>query len=74
MPAKSPFPDVEAPNVDLWGLMFDRKEKGFSANKGMLFERQEEQQILTTRSDIPHGRLGQEVHICRGQSLGNNFW
>ncbi|RMZ74941.1 hypothetical protein DV737_g5604, partial [Chaetothyriales sp. CBS 132003] len=25
MPTKSPFPDVEIPNVDLWGLMFDRK-------------------------------------------------
>ncbi|TID17798.1 acetyl-CoA synthetase-like protein [Venturia nashicola] len=29
MPSKSPFPDIEIPNVDLWGLMFERKEKDF---------------------------------------------
>jgi len=34
MPAKSPFPDIEIPNVDLWGLMFERKEKDFPDSKG----------------------------------------
>jgi hypothetical protein len=34
MPSKSPFSDIEIPNVDLWGLMFDRKEKDFSDDKG----------------------------------------
>ncbi len=34
MPTKSSFPDVEIPDVDLWGLMFDRKDRGFSEDKG----------------------------------------
>lgn len=33
MPTKSPFPDVEVPKVDLWGLMFDRKDRKFSDDK-----------------------------------------
>lgn len=33
MPAKSPFPDVEIPNVDLWGLVFDRKDRDFPDDK-----------------------------------------
>jgi 4-coumarate--CoA ligase len=33
MPTKSPFPDVEIPDVDLWGLMFDRKDRDFSDDK-----------------------------------------
>jgi 4-coumarate--CoA ligase len=33
MPTKSPFPDVEIPPVDLWGLMFDRKHRDFSDDK-----------------------------------------
>jgi len=34
MPTKSPFPDVHILDVDLWGLMFDRKEKDFSDDQG----------------------------------------
>ncbi|KAL6157376.1 hypothetical protein ACJQWK_06725 [Exserohilum turcicum] len=33
MPTKSPYPDVEIPNVDLWGFMFDRKDRDFSDDK-----------------------------------------
>jgi 4-coumarate--CoA ligase len=33
MPTKSPFPDVDIPDVDLWGLMFDRKDRDFLDNK-----------------------------------------
>lgn len=33
MPTKSPFPDVEIPDVDIWGLMFDRKTRDFPDNK-----------------------------------------
>ncbi|KAB2104381.1 putative 4-coumarate--CoA ligase 1 [Alternaria gaisen] len=33
MPTKSPFPDVKIPSVDLWGLMFDRKDRDFSDDK-----------------------------------------
>ncbi|KAJ4374996.1 hypothetical protein N0V83_002075 [Neocucurbitaria cava] len=33
MPSKSPFPDVEIPEVDLWDLIFDRKDRDFSDNK-----------------------------------------
>lgn len=33
MPAKSPFPDVLIPDVDLWGLMFDHKDREFSESK-----------------------------------------
>lgn len=33
MPTSSPFPDVSIPETDLWGLMFDRKDRDFSDNK-----------------------------------------
>ncbi|KAE9983449.1 hypothetical protein EG328_009941 [Venturia inaequalis] len=33
MPSKSPCPDIDIPNVDLWGLMFERKEKDFPDDK-----------------------------------------
>ncbi|KAF2430843.1 acetyl-CoA synthetase-like protein [Tothia fuscella] len=33
MPSKSPFPDLEIPNVDLWGFMFERKHKDFPDSK-----------------------------------------
>lgn len=33
MPTKSPFPDVEIPDVDLWSLMFDRKDRDFPDGK-----------------------------------------
>jgi 4-coumarate--CoA ligase len=33
MPIKSPFPDVAIPDVDLWGLMFDRKDREFADEK-----------------------------------------
>ena len=33
MPAKSSFPDVDIPAVDIWGLMFDRKDRDFSDDK-----------------------------------------
>jgi 4-coumarate--CoA ligase len=36
MVSRSSFPDVEIPNVDLWGLMFDRKEKDFPDSKGRM--------------------------------------
>lgn len=33
MPTNSPFPDVDIPDVDLWGLIFDRKDRDFPDNK-----------------------------------------
>ncbi|KAH7081375.1 hypothetical protein BKA63DRAFT_207176 [Paraphoma chrysanthemicola] len=33
MPTKSPFPDIPIPDVDLWGLMFDRKDRDFPDDK-----------------------------------------
>jgi 4-coumarate--CoA ligase len=33
MPTKSPYPDVKIPDGDLWGLMFDRKDRDFSDDK-----------------------------------------
>lgn len=33
MPTKSPFPDVEVPNSDIWGLVFDNRDRDFSDNK-----------------------------------------
>ena len=33
MPTSSPFPDVHIPETDLWGLIFDRKDRGFPDNK-----------------------------------------
>lgn len=33
MPTESPFPNVDIPDVDIWGLMFDRKDRDFSDDK-----------------------------------------
>ena len=33
MPTKSPFPDVKIPNIDLWGLVFDSKNRDFPDDK-----------------------------------------
>ncbi|KAL9527264.1 putative 4-coumarate--CoA ligase [Sphaerulina musiva] len=33
MPTKSSFPDVTIPDVDIWGLMFDRKDRDFADDK-----------------------------------------
>ncbi|KAF2631583.1 acetyl-CoA synthetase-like protein [Macroventuria anomochaeta] len=33
MPTKSPFPDVKIPDVDLWGLIFDSKDRDFPDDK-----------------------------------------
>lgn len=30
MPTKSSFPDVEIPNVDIWALLFERKDRDFA--------------------------------------------
>ena len=35
MPTKSSYPDVDIPNVDLWGLMFEQTRKEpFPDDKG----------------------------------------
>ena len=36
MPTESSFASVDIPNVDLWGLMFERKDRGFSDDQGKL--------------------------------------
>src|SRR5436305_4069986 len=37
MPTDSPYPAVDIPHVDLWGLMFEHKRKeGFSDQQGKL--------------------------------------
>jgi 4-coumarate--CoA ligase len=33
MPTKSPFADITIPDTDLWGLMFDRKDRDFPDDK-----------------------------------------
>lgn len=33
MPSKSPYPDEEIPEVDLWAFMFERKDRDFSDDK-----------------------------------------
>lgn len=36
MPTKSPFPDIQIPNVDLWGLMFE-EPRDFANSQGERF-------------------------------------
>jgi hypothetical protein len=36
MPVKSSYPDLTIPNVDLWSFMFERKDRPFPDDKGML--------------------------------------
>ena len=35
MPFESKFPSLPIPDVDLWAFLFERKDKGFSDDKGM---------------------------------------
>jgi len=65
MPSKSPFPDVEIPDVDLWGLMFDRKSKDFADDKGTTPTNfLEFAHLLTLHSDLPRGRLATKLYFC----------
>ena len=34
MPTKSPYPDVEIPNIDLWTFLFERKDRPYPEDKG----------------------------------------
>jgi hypothetical protein len=34
MPSESKYPSIQIPDVDLWGFLFERKEKPFADDKG----------------------------------------
>jgi hypothetical protein len=34
MPFESKFPSLPIPDVDLWAFLFERKDKGFTDDKG----------------------------------------
>jgi len=34
MPISSPYPTFEVPKQDIWGLMFERKDKPYPDDKG----------------------------------------
>jgi hypothetical protein len=34
MPSESKFPSLQIPDVDLWGFLFERKDKAFADDKG----------------------------------------
>lgn len=36
MPTRSSYQDVDIPDVDLWAFIFDRRDRGFSDDKGEL--------------------------------------
>jgi hypothetical protein len=36
MPAKSPYDDIEIPNVDIWTFLFERKDKEYPDDKGAI--------------------------------------
>jgi 4-coumarate--CoA ligase len=36
MPTKSNYPEVPIPDVDLWAFLFERKDKPFRDDKGIL--------------------------------------
>lgn len=35
MPSKSKYPSISIPNTDLWGFLFERKDKPYPDDKGM---------------------------------------
>jgi hypothetical protein len=63
MPTESFFPDVTIPDVDLWGLIFDRKDRGFSDDKGMVSVGTRALAHTNMDSVIPYGEFEQEVHF-----------
>jgi hypothetical protein len=36
MPSESKYPKIDIPDVDLWGFLFERKDRPFGDDKGML--------------------------------------
>ena len=36
MPTESSYPKLDIPNVDLWAFLFERKDREFPDDKGML--------------------------------------
>lgn len=34
MPAKSTYPDIDIPDVDIWTFLFERKDKEYPDDKG----------------------------------------
>ena len=34
MPTESLYPRIDIPNIDIWGLMFERKDREFPDDKG----------------------------------------
>ena len=36
MPTESTYPSFEVPNQDIWGLLFERKDRQFPDDKGMI--------------------------------------
>jgi hypothetical protein len=36
MVSKSPFPDIDIPDTDIWGFLFERADRSFPDNKGAL--------------------------------------
>jgi hypothetical protein len=36
MPTESNYPKLDVPNVDLWAFLFERKDREFPDDKGML--------------------------------------
>jgi hypothetical protein len=34
MPSESKFPSLQIPDVDLWGFLFERKDRPFADDKG----------------------------------------
>jgi 4-coumarate--CoA ligase len=36
MPTESTYPSIDIPDVDLWAFLFERKDRAFGDDKGML--------------------------------------
>jgi hypothetical protein len=36
MPVKSPYPDFEIPDLDIWSFLFERKDRDFPEDKSKL--------------------------------------
>ena len=36
MPAESTYPKLDIPNVDVWGFLFERKDRPYPDDKGII--------------------------------------
>lgn len=75
MPAESLYPKFDIPKEDLWGFLFERKDRDYPDDKGMFCSAPTYFGLRLTADSHFQGPLHQPVlHLCANQSFGDRVW